>query len=189
MLGKFGLFWTGLLYIVVFALIINFKSMAMSLNRAQLIGNVTRDPELRQIPGGQTVASFSIATNFVWKDQAGQKQEKAEFHNIVVWRKLAEIVGQYVKKGSKVYVEGRMQTRDWEGEDGVKRYRTEIVAENVIILDKKGAGPSGDTDMGGYTSAAPRQAAGIQNQPEETMGAAAGAAAVVDEVAIEDLPF
>lgn len=135
--------------------------MAMSLNRAQLIGNVTRDPELKQIPGGQTVASFSIATNFVWKDQSGQRQEKAEFHNIVAWRKLAEIVGQFVKKGSKVYVEGRIQTRDWEGEDGVKRYRTEIVAENVIMLDKKGAGPDGESGMSAYTGA-PRKAAGIQ---------------------------
>ena len=79
----------------------------MSLNKVQIIGNLTRDPELKQIPGGQTVVSFSVATNFTWKDQAGQKQERVEFHNIVAWRKLAEIVGQYVKKGSKVYVEGR----------------------------------------------------------------------------------
>ncbi len=162
----------------------------MSLNRAQIIGNVTRDPELRQIPGGQTVASFSVATNFVWKDQSGQKQEKAEFHNVVVWRRLAEIVGQYVKKGTKVYVEGRMQTRDWEGEDGVKRYRTEIVAENVIILDRKGAS-SGDDEMGGGYTGAPRKAAGIQqNQAAEgvDMGPAVAAGAA-DEVAIEDLPF
>ncbi len=166
----------------------------MSLNRAQIIGNVTRDPELRQIPGGQTVASFSVATNFVWTDQSGQKQERAEFHNIVAWRKLAEIVGQFVKKGSKVYVEGRIQTRDWEGEDGVKRYRTEIVAENVIMLDRKGS--SGDGEMGGYTGA-PRRAAGIQqnqqaeNQPAESGGDMENApqSAPQDEVAIEDLPF
>lgn len=159
----------------------------MSLNRAQLIGNVTRDPELRQIPGGQTVASFSIATNFVWTDQSGQRQEKAEFHNIVAWRKLAEIVGQFVKKGSKVYVEGRIQTRDWEGEDGVKRYRTEIVAENVILLDRKGAAGDGE---GGYapSNTVPRKAAGIQNHQVDA-SADVGAAAVVDEVAIEDLPF
>lgn len=162
----------------------------MSLNRAQIIGNVTRDPELRQIPGGQTVASFSVATNFVWKDQSGQKQEKAEFHNVVVWRKLAEIVGQYVKKGTKVFVEGRMQTRDWEGEDGVKRYRTEIVAENVIILDRKGASPSGNDEMGGYTGA-PRKAAGIQqNRAAEGVDMApAATGGAQDEVAIEDLPF
>ncbi len=159
----------------------------MSLNRAQLIGNVTRDPELRQIPGGQTVASFSIATNFVWTDQSGQKQEKAEFHNIVAWRKLAEIVGQFVKKGSKVYVEGRIQTRDWEGEDGVKRYRTEIVAENVILLDRKGAA-TGDGEGYAPSNMAPRKAAGIQkNQGDESTDVAA--AAVADEVAIEDLPF
>lgn len=161
--------------------------MAMSLNRAQLIGNVTRDPELKQIPGGQTVASFSIATNFVWKDQSGQRQEKAEFHNIVAWRKLAEIVGQFVKKGSKVYVEGRIQTRDWEGEDGVKRYRTEIVAENVIMLDKKGAGPDGESGMSAYTGA-PRKAAGIQ-QNEAAQGVDMAPAPAGEEVAIEDLPF
>lgn len=161
----------------------------MSLNRAQIIGNVTRDPELRQIPGGQTVASFSVATNFTWTDSSGQKQEKAEFHNIVVWRKLAEIVGQYVKKGSKVYVEGRIQTRDWEGEDGVKRYRTEIVAENVIILDRKGAA-GGDGEMGGYSAGmgAPRKAAGIQRNQEAAEGVDM-APAPTDEVAIEDLPF
>src|SRR3990167_9321245 len=109
--------------------------MAMSLNRVQLIGNLTRDPEMRQIPGGQMVATFGVATNFTWKDQSGQQQSKTEFHNIVAWRKLAEICGQYLKKGSKVYVEGRIQTRDWEGEDGVKRYRTEVIVENMIMLD------------------------------------------------------
>ncbi len=164
--------------------------MAMSLNRAQIIGNITRDPELKQIPGGQTVASFSVATNFTWTDSSGQKQERVEFHNIVAWRKLAEIIGQYMKKGSKVYVEGRIQTRDWEGEDGVKRYRTEIVADNVIMLDRKGAS-SGDGEMGGYTPSAnmaPRKAAGIQqNQPAE--GGDVNAPAPQEEVAIEDLPF
>lgn len=110
--------------------------MAFSLNRAQIIGNLTRDPEVR-IAGGQKVATFGVATNFTWTDQSGQKKERAEFHNIVVWRKLAEICEQYLKKGSKVYIEGRIQTRDWEGEDGVKRYRTEIVMENMLMLDKK----------------------------------------------------
>jgi len=171
--------------------------MAMSLNRAQIIGNLTRDPELKQIPGGQTVASFSVATNFVWTDQSGQKQERVEFHNIVAWRKLAEIIGQYVKKGSKVYVEGRIQTRDWEGEDGVKRYKTEIVADNVIMLDRKGSG-TGES-AGGYASTsgmAPRKAAGLQqNQtgPAADMSeqAAEGVdmAPAQDAVAIEDLPF
>lgn len=112
--------------------------MAMSLNKVQLIGNITRDPEVRQIPGGQSVATFGLATNLRWRDQSGEMQNKTEFHNIVAWRKLAEICGQYLRKGSKIYIEGRIQTRDWEGEDGVKRYRTEIVADNMIMLDRKG---------------------------------------------------
>jgi len=114
----------------------------MNLNKAMIIGNLTRDPEVKNTPSGQTVATFAVATNLIWKDQAGQKQEKVEFHNVVAWRRLAEICGQYLHKGSKVYIEGRLQTRDWVGQDGVKRYRTEIVAENMIMLDRIGAGPS-----------------------------------------------
>lgn len=108
----------------------------MDLNKVTLIGNITRDPEMKTTPAGATVASFSIATNFTWKDQAGQMQKRAEFHNIVAWRKLADICGQYLKKGAKIYIEGRLQTRDWVGQDGVKRYRTEITAENMIMLDR-----------------------------------------------------
>lgn len=110
----------------------------MNLNKAMLIGNLTRDPESKTTPSGQNVCTFGIATNLVWTDQNGEKQKKAEFHNIVAWRKLGEICAQYLKKGSKVYIEGRLQTRDWEGQDGVKRYRTEIVADNMIMLDSKG---------------------------------------------------
>jgi single-strand DNA-binding protein len=111
-----------------------------SLNRATVLGNLTRDPEVRQIPSGQTVCTFSVATNRSWKDASGQKQESVEFHNIVAWAKLAEICGQYLSKGRKVYVEGRLQTRDWEGQDSVRRYRTEIIAENIILLDRTGSG-------------------------------------------------
>jgi len=162
--------------------------MAMSLNRAQLIGNLTRDPELRQIPGGSTVASFSIATNFTWTDSSGQKQEKAEFHNIVAWRKLAEICGQYLKKGTKVYIEGRLQTRDWEGEDGIKRYRTEIVADNMIMLDRKGAPAGGDVAMPYAGSQSPH--AGLKKPAEEAPADAVNAAPInEDEVTIDDLPF
>jgi single-strand DNA-binding protein len=112
----------------------------MNLNKAMIIGNLTRDPELRNTPSGQSVASFSVATNLVWTDQSGQQQKKTEFHNIIAWRKLAEICAKYLHKGSKVYLEGRLQTTDWTGQDGVKRYRTEIVAENMIMLDSKGGG-------------------------------------------------
>ena len=111
--------------------------MAFSLNRSQLIGNLTRDPEVR-MAGASKVATFGVATSFSWKDQNGERKEKTEFHSVVAWRKLAEICEQYLKKGAKVYIEGRMQTRDWEGEDGVKRYKTEIVAENMIMLGSKG---------------------------------------------------
>jgi single-strand DNA-binding protein len=152
--------------------------MAMSLNRVQLIGNLTRDPELKQIPGGQSVATFGVATNFSWKDQSGQLQSKTEFHNVVAWRKLAEICGQYLRKGSKVYVEGKLQTRDWEGEDGVKRYRTEIVADNMIMLDRKGADASGDV--------IDRQAKGID---DSVGGTPVPNEMEADEVKIDDLPF
>jgi single-strand DNA-binding protein len=118
----------------------------MNLNKAMIIGNLTRDPELRSTPSGQNVASFSVATNLVWTDQSGQQQKKTEFHNVIAWRKLADICGQYLKKGSKVYIEGRLQTTDWTGQDGVKRYRTEIVTENMIMLDKSGSSSSD----GGY---------------------------------------
>jgi len=110
----------------------------MNLNKAMIIGNLTRDPEMRTTPSGAQIASFSVATSLVWTDQGGQQQKKTEFHNIVAWRKLAEICGQYLRKGSKVYVEGRLQTTEWTGQDNVKRYRTEIVLENMIMLDRQG---------------------------------------------------
>ncbi|MFH1233747.1 MAG: single-stranded DNA-binding protein [Patescibacteria group bacterium] len=116
----------------------------MNLNKAMIIGNLTRDPEIRNTATGQSVASFGVATNLVWKDQSGQKQEKVEFHNVTAWRRLAEICGQYLKKGAKVYIEGRLQTDSWVGKDGVKRFTTKIIAENMIMLDRIGAnsGPS-----------------------------------------------
>ncbi len=155
--------------------------MAFSLNRAQLIGNVTRDPEVRQTPSGQSVASFAVATNSSWTDKMGQKQEKAEFHNIVVWGKLAEICQQYVKKGRKIYVEGRMQTRDWEGEDGVKRYRSEIVTENFILLDRAGAPDGAVTYERTSDSAAVKGA----SAPSEEVAPALKE----EEVSLDDLPF
>ncbi|HNZ51627.1 MAG TPA: single-stranded DNA-binding protein [bacterium] len=111
----------------------------MDLNKAMLIGNLTRDPEIRNTTTGQPVASFTVVTNYVWTDQTGQRQERAEFHNIVAWRRLADICRQYLHKGSKVYVEGRLQTRDWLAQDNTKRYRTELVADNLIMLDRAGS--------------------------------------------------
>ncbi len=152
----------------------------MSLNKAQLIGNLTRDPEVRQTPNGTTVATFSIATNFTWKDQSGQKQEKAEFHNVVAWGKLAEICGQYLTKGRKVFLEGRIQTRDWEGDDGVKRYKTEIIAENMIMLGGRG------DDMGSSNYNQERSQQGLNNNAEEPTQVAAPQE---EEMTIDDLPF
>lgn len=119
----------------------------MNLNKAMIIGNLTRDPEVKTTPTGQAVTSFSVATNRIWTDQSGQKQERVEFHNVVAWRRLAEICGQYLHKGSKIYIEGRLQTRDWVGQDGVKRYWTEIVAENMIMLDRAGSAPSAPAEQ------------------------------------------
>jgi len=109
-----------------------------SLNKVMLIGNLGRDPELSYTPTGLAVAKFSVATNERWKDENGNLQERTEWHNIVAWRKLADICSQYLKKGSKVYIEGRIQTRSWDDRNtGVKRYMTEIVADNLIMLDAK----------------------------------------------------
>lgn len=110
--------------------------MAFALNKVQLIGLLGKDPELKYTPSGVAVASFSIATSDKWKDDGGNWQEKTEWHNIVAWRKLAEICGEYLRKGKKVYIEGKLQTRNYE-KDGVKRYVTEIVAEQLIMLDGK----------------------------------------------------
>lgn len=103
----------------------------MYLNKALVIGNLTRDPELKSLPGGTQVTSFSVATNRVWKDKNGAKQESVDYHNIVVFGRQAEIVSQFLRKGSSVLVEGRMQTRSWDSPDGKKNYRTEIVGDRV----------------------------------------------------------
>jgi len=114
--------------------------MARSLNKVMLIGNLGRDPEVRYTPSGVAVATFTIATNESWRDQEGNTQERTEWHNIVAWRKLAEICGEWLKKGKKVYIEGRLQTRSYDDKNtGTKRYTTEIVADNMIMLDSRGA--------------------------------------------------
>lgn len=111
--------------------------MARSLNRVQLIGNLTRDPELRYTPSGAAVCSFSIATNRSWTTEAGEKKEEADFHRIVAWNKLAELCSQFLVKGRKVYVEGRLSTRTWTGQDGASRSTTEVVIDDMILLDNK----------------------------------------------------
>jgi single-strand DNA-binding protein len=151
--------------------------MAGSLNKAQVIGNLTRDPEMRQTSNGQAVCSFGVATNRTWKDASGQKQEQVEYHNIVAWGKLAEICGQYLVKGKKVYIDGRLQTSDWEGQDGVKRYKTEIIADNMIMLSRSGEGGGGAFAPSAPSAPAPPSA------PSEP------SAAPDNEIKIEDIPF
>ncbi len=138
-----------------------------------LIGNLGKDPELRYTTSGVAVATFSLATSESWKDQDGNAQEKTEWHNIVAWRKLAEICGEWLKKGKKVYIEGRIQTRNYDDKNtGQKRYITEIVADNLIMLDG-----------GGARNSAPSESSGPGYQQA---GSDAPAAAAAQE---EDLPF
>lgn len=110
----------------------------MNLNKAFLLGRITQEPETRSLPSGQSVVNLSLATNRVFTDQAGSKQEQAEFHNIVAFGKLADICSKYLQKGQLVFFEGRIQTRSWVGKDGQKRYRTEVVAENMQMGPKAG---------------------------------------------------
>ena len=109
-----------------------------SLNKAQIIGNLTRAPELKQTANGQSVCTLGVATNRYWTDSNGVKKDEAEYHNVVCWGKLAEICAEYLQKGTKTFFEGRLQTRNWEDEGGIKHYRTEIVAQDMIILSPKG---------------------------------------------------
>ncbi len=121
-------------------------------NKVILIGNVGADPELRYTAGGTAVTNFNIATNESWTDSSGERQERTEWHRIVVWGRLAEICNQYLRKGSKVFIEGRLQTRSWETQDGQKRYTTEVVARDMQMLDSRG-----DFDSGGGVSQGPGQ--------------------------------
>ncbi len=111
--------------------------MARSLNRAQLIGNLTRDPELRYTPSGAAVCSFSIATNRSWTTDSGEKKDDTEFHRIVAWNKLAEICSQFLTKGKKVFVEGRLSTRSWTAQDGTQKQTTEVIISDMILLDRR----------------------------------------------------
>lgn len=147
----------------------------MYLNKALVIGNLTRDPELRSLPSGIQVTSFSVATNRVWKDKAGAKQEATDYHNIVVFGRQAETVNQYLRKGSSVLVEGRLQTRSWDGTDGKKNYRTEIVADRVQFGPRPaGAGAAAPAAAKEDTQEAP---------PVETIDYP------TEDVNLDDIPF
>jgi len=146
----------------------------MYLNKVMLYGNLTRDPELKSLPSGIQVANFSVATNRVYKDRDGNKQEQAEFHNIVVFGRQAETTSQYLKKGSAAYVEGRLQTRSWE-QDGQKKYRTEVIAERVQF---------GPRSSGGGT---PSQADDSSQSTQDD--SASGIDYPQDEINPDDIPF
>ena len=149
----------------------------MYINKAILFGNLTRDPELRALPSGMNVCNFSIATNRVYRDRDGKKQEQTDFHNVVVFGRQADTVSQYLKKGSSCYVEGRMQTRSWE-QNGEKKYRTEVVADSVQF------GPRGSGSGGGSRKSS-------DEQPAEEMPASGGAGIEYpkDDINPDDIPF
>lgn len=159
----------------------------MYLNKAFVFGNLTRDPELKSLPSGIQVASFSIATNRTWKDKNGQKQDSADYHNIVVFGKQAETIAQYVRKGSSLFIEGRMQTRSWDGPDGKKNYRTEIIAENFQF------GPKSGGSEGGYkaSNGAPRSSDNSSSS-NKADSAAPGLDTIEypeEEINPDDIPF
>jgi len=160
-----------------------------SVNKVILMGNLGKDPEVRFMPNGDAVCNFSIATTDNWKDKNGEKQERTEWHNIVMYRKLAEIAGEYLKKGRPVFIEGRLQTRKWQTKEGQDRYTTEIIAESMQMLggrDSGGAASSG-------TSSPPSQAASpgseeFNQAPQRTTGATQAAATNFDDFE-DDIPF
>jgi len=115
--------------------------MALGVNKVILIGHLGNDPELKYTPNGTAVASFRIATNERWPDKEGNMTDHTEWHHVVAWRKLAEIIGEYLKKGSQVYIEGKLRTRNWEDQSGVKHYQTEIIASSMQMLGRKGETP------------------------------------------------
>lgn len=157
--------------------------MARSLNRVQLIGNLTRDPELRYTPQGTAVCTFGLATNRTWTTDNGEKKEDAEFHKIVAWNKLAELCSQLLTKGRKVFVEGRIANRSWTGQDGQARNTTEIVIEDMIILDSKRGSESGVDESGSFTE---EHDASSQ---EEVKSVAKKEKAPSEDVNPDDIPF
>ncbi|MDO8525893.1 MAG: single-stranded DNA-binding protein [Candidatus Omnitrophota bacterium] len=142
--------------------------MAANLNKVLLIGNLTRDPELRYIPSGSAVATFTVAVNRVYKDQAGEKKEQTSFIKVVVWGRRAEVCGEYLSKGSPVFVEGRLQSRDWETQEGQKRNTVEVVADNIQFL--RGAGGKG---AAGQKSSQPGEGIETINLSDEPASASA----------------
>ena len=166
-----------------------------SLNRATIIGNLTRDPELKYTPNGQAVASFAVATNRRWKNASGEMQDETQYHEVVCWGKLAEIATQLFSRGKKAYVEGRIQTRNWDGPDGTKRNRTEIVAENLIALSPKGESGSTQSDSDNFMSDSQTSTSDIKKTSKPSSTDKPSAKSDSDpfnddtEIKLEDIPF
>ncbi len=155
----------------------------MYLNKVFLIGNLTRDPELKSLPTGTKVASISLATNRVWKDQKGARQESTEYHNLVAFARQAENLAQYAKKGSSIYIEGRLQTRSWDAQDGQKKYRTEIIIDSFQFGPKAG----GVSSAG---SSAPSRNVSDAEAPQKDAGPDLDTIEYPDEeINLEDIPF
>lgn len=171
----------------------------MNLNKVFIIGNLTRDPEKRSLPSGQAVVSFGIATNRFYKDQQGNKQQEVEFHNVVAFGRLAEIVCQYLQKGSTIFVEGRIKTRNWQDAAGVKHYRTEIIAESLQLGPRLNAvGPSAPFRGNAANEDNPRMKSQIAEEEipviEEPSGGSASPRKNFneeeeEEIDIKDIPF
>lgn len=152
-----------------------------SLNKVQLIGNLTANPEVRETPNGQKVATLGVATTRTWKDASGGKQEQTEYHNVVLWRGLADIAERYLTKGQKVYIEGYLQTRSWEDQSGGKKYKTEIVGDQMFMLTPKGAASSSSDD---FAQPAFGESAPAASAPKRAKSAPAEA-----PIDINDIPF
>src|SRR5262249_29918201 len=156
--------------------------MAKSVNKVILVGNLGKDPEVKYTPSGVPVAKSSLANNERYKDNAGEWQDRTEWHNIVAWQRLAEIVGEYVKKGSKIYIEGRLQTSSWEDkQSGEKKYRTEIVAQDLVLLSGRG---EGDGEGRALRGASAGSGASMDQRTPHVDEAAQSA-----EITDEDIPF
>ncbi len=156
--------------------------MAKDFNQAIVMGNLTRDPELRTTPGGQSVATFAVATNRSWNDPSGERKDSVEYHDIVAWGKLGELAANYLAKGRKVLVVGRLQTRQWEGQDGAKRQRTEIVANDINFVG--GAGDMGDTPIANDSSE-PAKASKKESKKDDVVIEDMGEG----EINLDDIPF
>jgi single-strand DNA-binding protein len=155
----------------------------MYLNKAIIFGNLTRDPELKALPSGMQVANISLATNRTWKDNNGAKQESTDYHNVVVFGRQAETVAQYLKKGASIFIEGRMQTRSWDGQDGKKQYRTEVVADRVQFGPKAG----GESPKGSYPSSSPASPSKAKEQ--DPLDSLPSVDYPEEEINPEDIPF